>query len=189
MLVTKTIFYHFKTPWSEKINTTASCTTVRWLLGRLICVMDVWWVGWCLPILISNCWKSTNKMCRFPMQINWLSTNKTDATVRPRSRSSTEQNTEMFDFSTRTTWQGHVVMCDFGSHSFSFLFCEIGKRPRPLALYLYWLNSAPGLSRLRTLSPCHDSRGRGSWHHISAALAVSAWSCPTVREAWTGLHA
>lgn len=72
-------------------------------------------------------------------------------------------------------------MCDFGSYSFSFLFCEIGKRPRPLALYLYWLNSAPGLSRLRTLSPCHDSRGRGSWHHISAALAVSAWSCPTVK--------
>lgn len=32
---------------------------------------------------------------------------------------------------------------------------------------------------LRALSPCHDSRGGGgSWHHISAALAVSAWTLP-----------
>lgn len=34
---------------------------------------------------------------------------------------------------------------------------------------------------LIALSPCHDSRGGGrggSWHHISAALAVSAWTLP-----------
>lgn len=65
---------------------------------------------------------------------------------------------------------------------FHFYFVGLAN-VRPLAQYVYWLNPAPGLSRLRALSLCHDSRGRGSWHHISAALAVSAWSVPMDRLA------
>lgn len=108
------------------------------------------------------------------MQINWLSTNETEATVRTRSRSSTEENVEMVDFSTVLSCVILVVTV------FHFYFVRLAN-VRPLELYPCWL-PAPGLSRLRALSPCHDSRGRGSWHHISAALAVCVHgACPTVK--------
>lgn len=120
------------------------------------------------------------------MQINGFSTNKAVATVRTRNRSSTGRNAEMLDWIT-------VLSCDLWLLFifFSFFFCvRLANVRDHLALYPYWLDPArpppasPDSERgPHVTTPGGGERGGGEgrgwcWHHISAALAVSARSVP-----------
>lgn len=72
---------------------------------------------------------------------------------------------------------------------FFFLCVRLANVRDHLALYLYWLNPAPGVSRLRARSPCHDSRGRGEGWRGGDGVGITflqlwRWvhgACPTVK--------
>lgn len=67
----------------------------------------------------------------------------------------------------------NIIRCNLSSIHFQLIGRAQRRSHRWNCICAAWA-PIPGLSRCTALSPCHNSRGRGSQHHVSRAMAVSA---------------